>query len=83
VGGPGDVDACVYLLYDGEMGDTTTVRIDRPTHDALKRLARERGSTVTETVAAAVRLLRQERMGEELAQPLREDEHEWLDADLG
>jgi hypothetical protein len=65
------------------MGDTTTVRIDRPTHDALKRLARERGSTVTETVAAAVRLLRQERMGEELAQPLREDEHAWLDADLG
>lgn len=64
------------------MSDTTTVRIDRPTHDALKRLARERGATVTETVAAAVRLLRQDQMGDELAQPLREDEHEWLDADL-
>jgi hypothetical protein len=64
------------------MNDTTTVRIDRPTHDALKRLARERGSTVTETVAAAVRLLRQDQMGDELARPLRGDEHEWLDADL-
>jgi predicted DNA-binding ribbon-helix-helix protein len=78
-----DVDNCVYIAYAAVMGDTTTVRIDRPTHDALKRLARERGSTVTETVAAAVRLLRQDRMGEELAHPLREDEHEWLDADLG
>jgi predicted transcriptional regulator len=65
------------------MGDTTTVRVDRSTHDALKRLADERGSTVTETVAAAVRLLRQDRMGAELAEPLRDDEHEWLDADVG
>jgi hypothetical protein len=65
------------------MSETTTVRIDRPTHEALKRLARERGGTVTETVAAAVRLLRQDLMGAELTQPLREDEHEWLDADLG
>jgi predicted transcriptional regulator len=64
------------------MSDTTTVRVDRPTHEALKRLARERGSTVTPTVAAAVRLLRQDQMGDELARQLREDEHEWLDADL-
>jgi beta-lactamase class A len=72
----------IYSDYAGVMSNTTTVRIDRPTHDALKRLARERGSTVTETVAAAVRLLRQDQMGAELAQPLREDEVEWLDADL-
>jgi hypothetical protein len=77
-----DVDVQVYNRYLGAMADTTTVRIDRPTHDALKRLAHERGSTVTETVAAAVRLLRQDRMGSELAQPLRDDEHEWLDSDL-
>lgn len=64
------------------MSDTTTVRVDRPTHEALKRLARQRGTTVTETVAAAVRLLRQDQMGAELATPLEEDEMEWLDADL-
>lgn len=65
------------------MSDTTTVRVDRPTHAALKLLARERGTTVTETVAAAVRLLRQDQMGTDLAGPLRDDEVEWLDAELG
>jgi hypothetical protein len=65
------------------MSDTTTVRIDRPTHDALKRLAHERGATVTETVAAAVRLLRQDQMGAELAQPLGDREVEWLDVPIG
>jgi predicted HicB family RNase H-like nuclease len=64
------------------MSGTTTVRVDRPTHEALKRLARERGATVAETVAAAVRLLRQDQMGAELAQPLSGEEREWLDADL-
>ena len=65
------------------MSDTTTVRVDRPTHDALKRLAQERGATVTETVAAAVRLLRQDKMGEELSTPLEDEEMEWLDANAG
>lgn len=65
------------------MRDTTTVRIDRATHEVLKRLARDRDSTVTDTVAKAVRLLRQEQMGSELAQVQNRDESEWLDADLG
>jgi hypothetical protein len=65
------------------MSETTTVRVDRLTHEVLKRLARERGATVSETVAAAVRLLRQDQMGAELAQALHGEEHEWLDADLG
>ncbi|HWB70581.1 MAG TPA: hypothetical protein VG452_00030 [Egibacteraceae bacterium] len=65
------------------MSETTTVRVDRATHDELKRLARERNSTVAETVARAVRVLRQEQMGEELARPLPDDESDWLDADLG
>ena len=64
------------------MSDTTTVRVDRSTHEALQRLAQERGATVTETVAAAVRLLRQDQMGAELANPLGDQEVEWLDADL-
>lgn len=62
---------------------TTTIRVDRATHEELKRLARERHSTVAETVARAVRILRQEQMAIELAQPLSTDENEWLDADIG
>lgn len=65
------------------MSDTTTIRIDRMTHEELKRLARERGATVSDTVARAVRVLRQEQMGKELAGDLGTDEAAWLDADLG
>ena len=49
---------------------TTTIRVDRATHQELKRLARERHSTVAETVARAVRVLRQEQMAIDLAQRL-------------
>lgn len=64
------------------MAHTTTIRIDRSTHEELKRLARERESTVAATVARAVRVLRQEQMGRDLAQPLDDPEADWLDADL-
>lgn len=62
---------------------STSVRVDRGTHDELKRLARELGTTVGEAVAIAVRRLRQQRIGKELGSPLELDETEWLDADLG
>lgn len=65
------------------MSDTTTIRIDRLTHEELKRLARQRGTTVSDTVARAVRVLRQEQMGRELAAQMHDDEATWLDADLG
>jgi hypothetical protein len=65
------------------MADTTTVRVDRATHEELKRLARQRDSTVADTVATAVRVLRQDLMGRELAAPSDQHEAEWLDADLG
>jgi predicted transcriptional regulator len=65
------------------MSDTTTIRIDRMTHEELKRLARQRGTTVSDTVARAVRVLRQEQMGRELAAQMSDDETTWLDADLG
>lgn len=65
------------------MSDTTTIRIDRMTHEELKRLARQRGATVSDTVARAVRVLRQEQMGRELAAQMDDDETAWLDADLG
>ena len=62
---------------------STSVRIDQATHQELKRLANELGATVGETVALAVRRLRQDRIGEELTAVLTEDEINWLDADLG
>jgi len=62
---------------------STSVRIDRDTHEELKRLARDLGTTVGEAVAIAARRLRQQRIGKELSTPLSQDEIEWLDADLG
>ncbi len=62
---------------------STSVRIDQTTHQELKRLADELGTTVGETVALAVRRLRQDRIGEELTAVLTTDETNWLDADLG
>jgi predicted transcriptional regulator len=62
---------------------STSVRIDTATHDELKRLAAELNTTVGNTVTLAVRALRQDRIGTDLAAPLRDDEIDWLDADLG
>ena len=62
---------------------STSVQIDRSTHEELKRLAAELDTTVGETVALAVRRLRQDCIGEELGEALTPDEVEWLDADLG
>lgn len=62
---------------------STSVRIDGATHDELKRLAASLGTTVGQTVSLAVRALRQDGMGAELSEPLRDDESAWLDADLG
>ena len=62
---------------------STSVRIDQATHQELKRLADQLGTTVGETVALAVRRLRQDRIGEELTAALTTDEVDWLDADLG
>jgi len=62
---------------------STSVRIDRATHQELKRLAVEIGATVGETVALAVRRLRQDQIGAELTTSLTPGEVEWLDADLG
>ena len=62
---------------------STSVRIDVATHEELKRLASSLGATVGETVALAVRRLRQERIGEELTTALSSSEAEWLDSELG
>jgi len=62
---------------------STSVRIDRETHEELKKLARDLGTTVGEAVAIATRRLRQKRIGRDLKAPLTEAETSWLDADLG
>jgi predicted transcriptional regulator len=65
------------------MSDTTTIRISRATHDEIKRLARGSDRTVAETVSRAVRLLRQDEIGRDLASPLTDEEVSWLDAEAG
>ena len=62
---------------------STSVRVDIDTHRELKRLATSLGFSVGDTVALAVRRLRQDRIGDELAQDLSAEEIDWLDADLG
>lgn len=62
---------------------STSVRVDRETHEELKRLARDLGTTVGEAVSIAARRLRQNRIGEDLSAPLTQDEVDWLDAELG
>jgi hypothetical protein len=62
---------------------STSVRIDVATHDELKRLAAEFDTTVGNTVALAVRALRQDHIGRQLHTDQRDDEIAWLDADLG
>ncbi len=62
---------------------STSVRIDAATHEELKRLAAELNTTVGNTVSLAVRALRQDRVGAELAAPLGDEEAAWLDAELG
>lgn len=62
---------------------STSVRIDVTTHDELKRLAVEFDTTVGNTVALAVRALRQEHIGHQLHSDQRDDETAWLDAVLG
>ena len=62
---------------------STSVRIDGATHQEIKKLAAALGETVGDTVALAVRRLRQELIGNDLRGGLTDAESEWLDADLG
>lgn len=62
---------------------STSVRIDIETHKELKKLAEAFGKTVGDTVALAVRRLRQDQVGRQLRSELSDDEMSWLDADLG
>jgi predicted transcriptional regulator len=65
------------------VGGTTTIRITRDTHARVTKLAAERQETIDETVSRAIRALRQDTIGRDLATPLAHDEAAWLDADAG
>lgn len=62
---------------------STSVRVDVATHRELKRLAGSMGASVGDTVALAVRRLRQDQIAAELRADLTSEEKVWLDADLG
>lgn len=65
------------------MADTTTIRVSRETHARVARLAAERHETIDETVSRAIRALRQDAMGRDLAADLDPGDVAWLDADAG
>lgn len=65
------------------MANTRMLRVSERTHEGFKREAERRGDTIDRVAAAALRALRQKEIGLQLAEPLRDDEQAWLDADLG
>lgn len=62
---------------------STSVRIDKETHEHLKRLATQLNTSVGQTVSLAVRALRQDLIGKQLHEPLTDGEKNWLDANIG
>jgi hypothetical protein len=62
---------------------STSVRIDVATHRELKKLASSLGTSVGDTVALAVRRLRQDQIAADLRGELDAADVAWLDADLG
>jgi hypothetical protein len=65
------------------MTTTKMLRVSERTHEGFKREAERRGETIDSVASAALRALRQKEMGRQLTERLREDEQNWLDADLG
>lgn len=62
---------------------STSVRIDIATHRELKRLAATLGASVGDTVALAVRRLRQDQIAQDLRADPNAADVAWLNADLG
>jgi len=62
---------------------STSVRIDVTTHRELKKLAASLGTSVGDTVALAVRRLRQDQIAADLRREPPAQDTAWLDADLG
>ena len=64
------------------MDERPDLQVTSHTQDEVTRLAALRGQTVDDTVADAVRLLRQEEVSRALTRALNDDDVAWLDADL-
>ena len=60
---------------------SASVRIDVATHEEVKQLAAALGTSMGATIALAVRSLRQDRIGEELASAFTSGDSVWLDGD--
>jgi hypothetical protein len=54
-----------------------------PTDEGFSGEARHRGETIDGVAIDAAQALRHAETGRELAEPLRDDEQSWLNADLG
>lgn len=81
-----DAGCLLECLRDGmlrAMATTKMLRVSERTHEGFKREAERRGETIDSVAAAALRALRQKEMGRQLAEPTRDDEQPWLDAQLG
>ncbi len=61
---------------------STSVRINVITHRELKKLAASLGASVGDTVALAVRRLRQDQIAADLRREPTTQDIAWLDADL-
>jgi len=59
------------------------LRVHTETHAAFLAESRRRGATIDAVARDALRALRREELGRELAAPLDDEERTWLDADLG
>ena len=68
--------------YTGVMAADRMLRVSDRTHAGFREEARRRGVTIDEVAAAALRALRQREIGAQLAEPLTDDEVQWLDAPL-
>ncbi|MCY3560031.1 MAG: hypothetical protein OXH20_02500 [bacterium] len=62
--------------------EAASIRVDATTHRSLETLATSLNTTVSATVALAVKNLLQRRMGAQLNRDLTPEEVAWLDADL-
>ena len=62
------------------MHERTTISISDAVAVQLERVSAARGESVEETLAAALRVLQQETIGDELARRLSPEEIAWLEA---
>jgi predicted CopG family antitoxin len=66
------------------MSDTTTIRVDRDVHAALKSIAEDEGQTLSDTLRTLVEAHRRDRLfnqSDRAYQRLRDDEDAWTEVE--